>query len=75
MTLEGLGEMFEGYSVETCDGKILLVPIEGQVESPACANLGARTPVNASRIFIITMSNWKRIPISSKRKLERIASY
>ena len=44
MTLEGLGEMFEDYSVEKCDGKILLVPMEGQVESPACADLGARTP-------------------------------
>ena len=27
MTLEGLGEMFEGYSAETCAGKIPLVPM------------------------------------------------
>jgi len=26
-TLEGLGEMFEGYSAETCAGKIPLVPM------------------------------------------------
>jgi hypothetical protein len=28
-TLERLGEMFEGYSVETCSRKILLVPMGG----------------------------------------------
>ena len=27
MTLKGLGEMFEGYSAETCAGKIPLVPM------------------------------------------------
>ena len=29
MTLEGLGEMFEGYSAETCPGKFPLVRMGG----------------------------------------------
>ncbi len=50
-TLEGLGEMFEGYSAETCWGKIPLVPMGVQGKGPACADTGARTPIGASGIY------------------------
>ena len=50
MTLDGLGEMFGGYSAETCGGKILLVAMGVPVEGPACADTGARTPIGASGI-------------------------
>ena len=36
MTLEGLGEMFRGYSAETCAGKFPLVPMGLRAEGPAC---------------------------------------
>ena len=38
MTLDGLGEMFEGYSAEMCAIKIPLVPMGGRAEGPACAD-------------------------------------
>ena len=44
MTLEGLGEMFRGYSAETCAGKFPLVPMGVRAEGPACAGRGARPP-------------------------------
>ena len=44
MTSEGLGEMFEGYSAETCAGKIPLVPMGVRAEGPACVDRGARPP-------------------------------
>ena len=52
MTLEGVWEMFEGYSAETCAGKIPLLPMGGRAEGPACADTGARTPIGASGIFV-----------------------
>ena len=59
MTSEGLGEMFEGDSADTCAGKILLVSMGGRAEGLACADPGARTPINASGnlffYFIIIM--------------------
>ena len=42
--MKGLGELFEGYSAETCAGKISLVPMGVQAEGPACADPGARPP-------------------------------
>ena len=59
MTLEGLGEMFEGYSAETCAGKIPLVPMGGRAEGPACADTGARTPIGTSGIFTC-----RQVPLS-----------
>ena len=50
--LKGLGEMFEGYSAETCAGNIPLVPMGAWAEGPACADTGARTPIDASGIFV-----------------------
>jgi hypothetical protein len=48
MTSEGLGEMFEGDSADTCAGKFQLVSMEGRAEGLACADPGARTPIGAS---------------------------
>ena len=51
MTSEGLGEMFEGDSADTCAGKFPLVSKGGRVEGLACADPGARTPIGASGIL------------------------
>ena len=52
MTLEGLGEMFRGYSAETCAGKFPLVPMGVRAEGPACADPGSETPIGASGIYL-----------------------
>ena len=52
MTSEGLGEMFEGDSADTCAGKFPLVSMGGRAEGLACADPGARTPLGASRNFV-----------------------
>ena len=44
MTSEGLGEMFEGDSADTCPRKFPLVLMGGRAEGLACADPGARTP-------------------------------
>ena len=51
MTFEGLGEMIEGYSADTCTGKFPLVLMGGRAEGLMCADPGARTPINASGNF------------------------
>ena len=48
MTSEGLGEMFEGDSANTCAGKFPLVSMGGRAEGLACADPGARSPIGAS---------------------------
>ena len=48
MTSEGLGEMFEGDSADTCGVKFPLVSMGGRVEGLACADPGARTSIDAS---------------------------
>ena len=48
MTSEGLGEMFEGDSADTCAGKFPLVSMGGRAEGLACADPGALTPIGAS---------------------------
>ena len=50
MTSEGLGEMFEGDSADTCGGKFPLMSMGGQAEGLVCADPGARTPIGASGI-------------------------
>ena len=55
MTSEGLGEMFEDDSADTCAGKFPLVSMGGRVEGLACTDPGARTPIGVngnSTIFI-----------------------
>ena len=51
MTSEGLVEMFEGDSADTCAKKIPLVSMGGRAEGLACADPGARTPIGASGNF------------------------
>jgi hypothetical protein len=51
MTFEGMGEMFEGDSADTCTGKFPLVLMGGRAEGLACADPGARTPIGASGNF------------------------
>jgi hypothetical protein len=48
MTSEGLGEIFEGDSADTCAGKFPLVSMGGRSEGLACADPGARIPIGAS---------------------------
>ena len=48
MTSEGLGEMFQSDSADTCPGKFPLKSMGGQAEGLACADLGARTPIGVS---------------------------
>ena len=51
MTYEGLGEMFEGDSSDTCAGKVPLMLMGGRAEGLACADLGASTPIDVSGDF------------------------
>ena len=53
MTSEGLGEMFEGDSADTCAEKFPLISMGGRAEGLACADPGARTPIGASGNFVI----------------------
>ena len=50
MTSEGLGEMFEGDSADTCVEKFPLASMGGRAEGLACADPGARTPIGVSGI-------------------------
>ena len=52
MTSEGLGEMFEGDSADTCAGKFPLVSMGSRAEGLACADPGAGTPIGASGNFL-----------------------
>ena len=58
MTSEGMGEIFEGDSADTVAGKFPLVSMGGRAECLACVDLGARTPIGASRNFIRTQPLW-----------------
>ena len=51
MTSEWLGEMFEGYSADTCTGKFPLLSMGGRAEGLAFTDPGARTPIGASGNF------------------------
>ena len=55
MTSEGLGEMLEGDSADTCAGKFPLVLMGGQAEDLACADPGARTPIGAIGIYFLIL--------------------
>ena len=52
LTSEGLREIFECDSADTCAGKFPLVSMGGRAEGLACADPGARTPIGASGISI-----------------------
>ena len=53
MTSEGLGEMFEGDSADTCARTFPLVLMGGRAEGLACADPVARTPIGVSGILFI----------------------
>ena len=65
MTSEGLGEMFECDSADTCAGKFPLVSMGGRAEGLACADPGARTPIcangNFNKNLCICSKAWKLI--------------
>ena len=71
MTSEGLGEMFEGDSADTCAGKFPLVSMGGRAEGLACADPGARTPIGASG----NLGNIDGKPTQSNIKLDRLLDY
>ena len=48
MTSQGLGEMFEGDSADTCAGKFPLMSMGGGAEGLAYAEPGVRTPIGVS---------------------------
>ena len=48
MTCEGLGEMFEGDSEDTCARKFPLVSMGGRAEGLACAETGEPTTIGVS---------------------------
>ena len=47
MTYEGLGEMYEGDSADTCAGIFPLVSMGARAEGLACADPEARTFIGA----------------------------
>ena len=59
MTSEGLGEMFEGDSGDTWAGKIPLKSMVGRAEGLACADPGARTPIDNSGNFNFLFLLWR----------------
>ena len=48
MTSEGLVEMFEGVSADTCARKFTLESMGGRAKGLECADPGARTPIGVS---------------------------
>ena len=73
MTSEGLGEMFEGDSADTCAVKFPLVSMGGRADSLACADPGARTPIGASgnlNCFGLLNGLWQLTGGQRKRLIE-----
>jgi hypothetical protein len=52
MTFEGMKEIFEGDSADTCAEKFPLVSMGGRAEGLACTDPGVRTPIGASGNFL-----------------------
>ena len=59
MPSEGLGEMFEGNSADMGAGKFPLTLMGGWGKGHACADPGARTPIDVSRNCSILMLKLK----------------
>ena len=53
MTSEGLGDMFEGDSLESCAGKFPLTLMGGRAEGLACPDPGSEDPHRRERKFVI----------------------
>ena len=56
MTSEDLVKIFEGDSADMCSGKFLLMSMGGRAEGLVCEDLGARTPIGVSGIFLLLAS-------------------
>ena len=54
MTSEGLGEMFEGDSADTCARKFPHMLMGERANSPACADV-ERGPPSASVVLVVTI--------------------
>ena len=70
MTSEGLGEMFEGDSADTCAGKFPLVSMGGRAEGLACVDPGARTHIGASGNLQI--SSFNEIPQNRLKTIPKL---
>ena len=55
MTSEGLGEMFEGDSADTCGGKFPLVSMGGRADRQACADGERGPPLARADIFDLVL--------------------
>ena len=62
MTSDGLGEMFEGDSADTCSEKFPLMLMGGRAEGPACADPGARTPMGTTAFIHLFLLPLFKIP-------------
>jgi hypothetical protein len=62
MTSEGLGEVFEGDSADTCGGKFPLLSMGGRVNGQACAD-GERGPPSARAEIVNCFQNKSYIQI------------
>ena len=63
MTSEGLGEMFEGDSADTCAGKFLLVSMGGRAEGLACADRERGPPSTRAEIPSFFVFLFLRLPL------------
>ena len=77
MTSEGLGEMFEGDSADTCGEKFPLVSMGGQVEGLACADPGARNLIGTCGNFVspINIINMKVLNNLALKMINKVQSY
>jgi hypothetical protein len=75
MTSEGLGEMFEGDSADTCAGKFPLVSMGGQTEGLVCADPGVRTPIGASGIPFLLLLSLHTVVQNSRRGCLRVSNF
>ena len=69
MTSEGLGEMFEGDSADTCAGKFPLVSMGGRADRQACAD-GERGPPSARAEIVMFMSLCQNRILRQKESVE-----
>ena len=68
MSSEGLREMFEGDSADTCGGKFPLTLMGGRAESLACTDPEARTPIGRSGNFLSLLNRpmWAQVNLEVK---------
>ena len=74
MTSEGLGEMFEGDSADTCAGKFPLVSMGGRADRQACAD-GERRPPSALAEIFFSFSITRRTNLDFKTIIESRKAY